>query len=45
MDIATQKLSGKNWDTNLTLRQFDLILHRILLHVALADHRFDGYER
>lgn len=45
MDSVFQKVSGSNYDAELTLAQFDMILQGVLLSVACADGVFDPIEQ
>lgn len=45
MDGVFQKVTGSNYDPELTLAQFDMILQGVLLSVACADGVFDPVEQ
>ena len=45
MDKVFQNVTGSNYDAELTLAQFDMILQGVLLSVACADGVFDPIEQ
>lgn len=45
MDTVFQNVSGADYDPDLTLAQFDMILQGVLLSVACADGVFDELEQ
>ena len=45
MDGVFQNVTGSNYDADLTLAQFDMILQGVLLSVALADGVFEPVEQ
>ena len=45
MDGVFQNVTGSNYDAELTLAQFDMILQGVLLSVACADGVFDPIEQ
>ena len=45
MDGVFQNVTGSNYNADLTLAQFDMILQGVLLSVALADGVFDPVEQ
>ena len=45
MDGVFQHVTGSNYDAELTLAQFDMILQGVLLSVACADGNFDVLEQ
>lgn len=45
MDGVFQNITGSNYDAELTLAQFDMILQGVLLSVACADGVFDPIEQ
>ncbi len=45
MDSVFQNVTGSNYDAELTLAQFDMILQGVLLSVACADGFFDPVEQ
>ena len=45
MDDVFQNITGSNYDAELTLAQFDMILQGVLLSVACADGVFDPVEQ